>query len=61
MPDTVINRVNELYCNKTNQFIFTDRSGFSIGDIDITGVDKDNAYSHKNKFLQDSPHNFQKK
>ena len=43
MPDTFIARVNELDCNEPHQFIFTYRRGSPIGDIDITGVDRDAA------------------
>ena len=59
MPDTVIYHVNKIAWNEPNQFIFTDRSGHPIGDIDITGVDRDDAYSNKNKAQQDPPHEFQ--
>ena len=59
MPDTVISRVNELACNELNQFIFTDRRGIPIGDINITGVDRDTYDSNKNKAPQDPPPEFQ--
>ena len=41
MPDTVIARVNEIYCNEPNRFIFINRRVHPIGDLEITGVDKD--------------------
>jgi hypothetical protein len=41
MPDTVIARVNELGKNEPEQFVFTDRSGRLIGDIELPGVDGD--------------------
>ena len=43
MPDTVIAHVNELSYNEPNKFIFTELSGCPIGDIYITGVDRDAA------------------
>ena len=39
MPDTVINRVNELGANQPEQLVFTDRRGRVIGDVQIPGVD----------------------
>jgi hypothetical protein len=41
MPDTVIARVNELGRDEPEQFVFTDRSGRQIGDIELPGVDGD--------------------
>ena len=59
MPGTVADRANELVCNEANKFILTDRSGPPIGDIEITGVDRDAADSNKKQALQDPPHKFQ--
>ncbi len=42
MPDTVIARVNELGKAEPEQFVFTDRSGRQIGDIELPEVDGDN-------------------
>jgi hypothetical protein len=39
MPDTVIARVNKLGKDEPEQFIFTDRSGRLIGDVELPGVD----------------------
>jgi hypothetical protein len=41
MPDTVIARVNELGRNEPEQFVFTDRSGHQISDVELPGVDGD--------------------
>ena len=43
MPDTVILRVNALGRNQPEQFIFTDRLGRPIGDVEIPGVDPSDA------------------
>ena len=43
MPDTVITRVNSLGSDQPEQFIFTDRRGHPIGDVEIPGVDTSNA------------------
>ena len=59
MPDTAISCINELACNKPNRFIFTDRSGHPIGDINITEVDRNAAYSNGNQDPQDLPRKFQ--
>ena len=59
MPETFIARVNELACNETNQFIFTDRSGCPIGDIDTKGVEGDAADRSKNQAPQEPSHKFQ--
>ena len=59
MPDSVVVWVNKLDCNEPNQFIFTDRRGCAIGDVYITGVDKNTGDSNKNQALQYSPHKFQ--
>ena len=55
MPYTVISHVNELACNEQNQFIFTQRRGCNIGDVDITGVDSDNDHSNEYQAPQDPP------
>ena len=59
MPDTFISRVNELAWNELNQFIFTDRRGRPIGDVDITGVDRDTDDSNKTQAPKYLPHEFQ--
>ena len=59
MPKTFIYCVNKLHWNEPNQFIFTDHSGHPIGDIDITGVDRDDSDSNNNQAPQDPPHKFQ--
>ena len=59
IPDIVIARVNKLSYNEPNQFIFTDCIVFTIGDINIIGVDSDAADISKNKSPQDPPHKFQ--
>ena len=41
MPETVIAHINEIYCNEPNRFIFINRRVHPIGDLEITGVDKD--------------------
>ena len=41
MPDTVIARVNVLGKDQPEQFVFTDRNGRPIGDIERPGVDAD--------------------
>ena len=41
MPDTVIARVNFLAKDEPEQFVFTDRNGRPIGDIELPGVDAD--------------------
>jgi hypothetical protein len=41
MPETVILRVNQLGKDEPEQFVFTDRNGRLIGDIELTGVDGD--------------------
>jgi hypothetical protein len=41
MPDTVIARVNKLGKDEPEQFVFTDRSGRLIGDIELPGVNGD--------------------
>ena len=56
MPDTFISRVNKLSCNEKNKFILADLSGYPIGYIKITGVDRDAAYINKNQAPQDPPH-----
>ena len=43
MPDTVIARVNELGKDQPEQMVFTDRHGRLIGDVEIPGVDPDEA------------------
>ena len=40
MPDTGIAHFNKLSLNEPNKFTFTERRGFPIGDIKITGVDR---------------------
>jgi hypothetical protein len=42
MPDTVIDRVNELGKGQPEQLVFTDRKGRLIGDVDLTGVSTGN-------------------
>ena len=59
IPDTVAARVNQLACNKPNQFIFTDRRGPPIGYGKIARVDKDADDSNKNQAPEDPPHKFQ--
>ena len=59
MADTVIDCVNELACNEPNQFIFTDRRGRPIGDVEITGVDRDTDDSNKTQAPKYLPHEFQ--
>ena len=59
MPNTAIACVKDLACNEPNQFIFTDRSGCLIGDIDITLVDRDAADSNKNQAPQDPAQDIQ--
>ncbi len=43
MPDTVIARVNALGSDQPEQLIFTDRRGRPIGDVEIPGVDFEEA------------------
>ena len=43
MPDTVITRVNALGSDQPEKFIFTDRRGHPIGDVEISGVDTSNV------------------
>ena len=43
MPDTVITRVNALGSDQPEQLVFTDRHGRLIGDIEIPGVDSEEA------------------
>ena len=38
MTDTVIRRVNQIGRGKTKRFIFTDRKGRPIGNVELTGV-----------------------
>ena len=59
MPDTVIACINKLACNKSNNFIFTDRIGCTIGYAKTTGVDRDAADINKNQAPQYPPHKFQ--
>ena len=59
MPDTAIARVNNIAYNEPNQFIFTNYRGRPIGDIEITGVDRDAGDSNKNQAPQDPPHKLQ--
>ena len=39
MPDTAIARVNELAKGEPGHFIFTDRKGHIIVDVELTGVE----------------------
>ena len=55
MPETFTACVNEIAWNELDQFIFTERRGNTIGDIDITGVDRNDADSIKNQPPQDLP------
>jgi hypothetical protein len=41
MPDLVIDGVNALGCDQSQQMTLTDRHGLLIGDIEIPGVDAD--------------------
>ena len=43
IPDTVVARVNTLGSDQPEQMIFTDRHGRLIGDVEIPGVDFDDA------------------
>jgi hypothetical protein len=43
MPDTVIDRVNLLGKDQQEQLVFTDCKGCPIGDIELPGVDGDEA------------------
>ena len=43
MPDIVIACVNKLACNEPDQYFFTDRRGYTIVDINITGLNRDAA------------------
>ena len=43
MPDTVITRVNALGSDQPEQPIFTDRRGYSIGNVEIPGVETSNS------------------
>ena len=43
MPDTVITRVNALGSDQPEQFVFIDRRGRPIGDVEIQGVDPSDA------------------
>ena len=54
MPDTVMAHVNKLAWNEQNQFIFTDHSGHTIGEINIKGVDRYDDDRNKNQSLQDT-------
>ena len=58
MPDTVTDRINKLDGNKPNQFIFTYRRGFSIGDTEITGEDRDTDDSKEKQATHDSSYEF---
>ena len=59
MPDTDTARVNNLSWNEPNQFIFIYHRGCPIGDINITGVDKDASDNKKNQSPQDPTHELQ--
>ena len=59
IPDTVIARIKEIFCNKPNKFIFTDRRGIPIGDIEIKGLDRDDDDSNRKQSPQDPHHKFQ--
>ena len=59
MPDNVISRVEKLAYNEPNRFIFTDHRSSTIGNIDITGVDRDAYDSNENKAPQYPSHKFQ--
>ena len=43
MSETVIDRVNQLGAGQPEQFVFTDRKGRHIGDVELTGVAGDSA------------------
>ena len=43
MPDTVITRVNALGSDRPEQFVFTNRHGRPIDDVEISGVYTSNA------------------
>ena len=58
MPDTVIARVNEIYCNEPNKFIFKYRRGRTIVNVDTTRVDRDTDDSNKNHAPKDPPYEF---
>ena len=59
MPENIISRINKLALNETNQFIFTYRRGCPIGDVEITGEDRDADDSNETEAPQDPPHEFQ--
>jgi hypothetical protein len=46
MPQTVIDRVNKLGKDQPEQFIFTDRKGRLIGDIELPSSDEDDDLTH---------------
>jgi hypothetical protein len=49
MPQTIIDRVNKLGKDQPEQFIFTDRKGRLIGDIELpTSSDEDDDLTHDN-------------
>jgi hypothetical protein len=49
MPDTVIARVHKLGKDEPEQFVFTDRSGRQIGDIELPGVGGANETLQENQ------------
>jgi hypothetical protein len=48
MPQTVIDRVNKLSKDQPEQFIFTDRKGRLIGDIELPSSNEDDDLTHDN-------------
>ena len=56
MPQTVIKRVEDLAHGEPEHFVFTDRKGRLIGEIEITGVDNENnADANQNELENFAP------